>query len=36
MIREWKMKLNIAKNKVVNFGTTNLETKYQIQDENFN
>ena len=34
-MREWKMKLNIAKSKVVHFGRTNLETNYRIQDENF-
>ena len=34
-MREWKMKLNTAKSKVVHFGRTNLETNYRIQDENF-
>ena len=32
-VRDWKMKLNIAKSKVVHFGKSNLKTKYQIQDE---
>ena len=33
-MREWE--INIAKGKVVHFGRTNLETNYQILDENFN
>ena len=35
-MREWKMKLNIAKSKVVRFERSSLETLYQIQDEYFN
>ena len=34
-MRDWKMKLNIAKRKVVHFGKSNLEINYQIQDECF-
>ena len=34
-MRDWKMKLNVAKSKVVYFGKSNLETNYQIQDECF-
>ena len=34
-MRDWKMKLNIAKSKVVHFGKSSLETNYQIQDECF-
>ena len=35
-MREWKMKLNVAKCKVEHFGRSNLETNNQIQDEYFN
>ena len=34
-MRDWKMKLNIAKSKVVHFDKSNFETNYQIQDECF-
>ena len=34
-MRDKKMKLNIAKSKVVHFGKSNLKTKYQIQDDCF-
>ena len=34
-MRDWKMKLNIAKSKRVHFSKSNLETNYQIQDEGF-
>ena len=29
-LREWKMKLNIAKSKVIHFGRKNLVTNFQI------
>ena len=35
-MREWKMKLNVAKCKVIHFGKSNLEANYQIQYEYFN
>ena len=35
-MQEWKMKLNVAKCKVVHLGKSNLVTNYQIQDEYFN
>ena len=34
-MREWKMKLNIAKSKVVHFGRKKLEINYRIQNGNF-
>ena len=35
-MRDLKMKLNIAKTKMVHFGKLNLVTNYQIQDECIN
>ena len=35
-MREWKIKLNVAKCKVVHFDRSNLETNFQIHDEYFN
>ena len=35
-MREWKMKLNVAKCKVVHFDKSNMEKNYQIQDQYLN